>query len=96
VEWYVFFIKKALLLNYLIFLCHLTESRNHSHDLPERPHLHDVLELLVHVADRELAVLDLVDQLLVVVCRNNSWKILSKFDFLKYRPWPNLKKPVKN
>ena len=35
--------------------------------MSEGAHLHDVLELLVHVADGELAVLDLVDQLLVVV-----------------------------
>jgi hypothetical protein len=45
----------------------LAESWYHAHDLTEGSHLHDVLELLVHVADRELAVLDLVDQLLVVV-----------------------------
>jgi len=48
-------------------ISYLAESRNHSHDLSEWSHLHDVLKLLVHVADRELAVLDLVDQLLVVV-----------------------------
>ena len=46
---------------------YLTESWNHSHDLSEGSHLHDVLELLVHVPEGELAVLDLVHQLIVVI-----------------------------
>lgn len=40
----------------------------HTHnDLREGTHFHDVLELLVHVPNGELAVLDLLQQLLVVV-----------------------------
>ena len=36
-------------------------------DLADGAHLHDVLELLVHVAQRELAVLEALDELLVVL-----------------------------
>lgn len=37
------------------------------HDLRHGSHLADVLELLVHVPEREMALLQLVDQLLVVL-----------------------------
>jgi len=57
---------------------YLTEARDHSHDLSEWSHLHDVLKLLVHVADREFAVLDLVDQLFVVVWVKAANMILPK------------------
>lgn len=45
----------------------LREARYHAHDLRKGTHFHDILELLVHVANRELAVFDLLQQLLVVL-----------------------------
>ena len=37
------------------------------HDLIDRSHFHDVLELFVHVAQSELTVFELFDKLLVVL-----------------------------
>ena len=39
------------------------EPRNHLHDFVEGTHLEDVFELLVHVAQREVALVDLVHEL---------------------------------
>ena len=38
-----------------------------NHDLTERSHLHDILELFVHVSECELTVSELLHQLLVIL-----------------------------
>lgn len=44
-----------------------SKARNHVENLVERAHLHDVRQLFVHVSQRKLAVLQLLDELLIVL-----------------------------